>query len=101
MSADDHEMNTLKQCCNPFKCHEKPVTKGLRMITDATRNRPHSLQIKPDNQLCTKCRKKLTALPQQSETLSQSETVNPSTATGRTYILSQDDVEMATRALAK
>jgi hypothetical protein len=73
MSADNRELNKRKRCCNPFKCHEKPVTKGLRMITEATRIRHHSLQFKPDNQLCTKCRKKLTALPQQLETLSQSE----------------------------
>jgi hypothetical protein len=46
-------MGKRKKCCDPFKLHENPVTKGLRNISEKARNSHRSLHFESDDQLCT------------------------------------------------
>ena len=61
-----------KISCDPFKSHENLVTKGLRPIHGNTIKTHHSLHFDDEDQLCTSCRKRVSALPQEIE-LSQFE----------------------------
>src|SRR5688572_30202221 len=56
-----------KKCCDPYKLHENPVTKGLRNISEKVRSSHHSLHFESDDQLCTSCRKRVAARPEGPE----------------------------------
>jgi hypothetical protein len=59
-------------CCDPFKIHEIAVSKGLRTVSHQIRNEHLSLQFSSSDQLCTSCRKRVSASPKECE-LSQSD----------------------------
>ena len=66
-------LSKRKKCCDPFKLHEKPVTKGLRNISEKVRNIHRSLHFESDDQLCTFCRKQVAALPEELQTVASSQ----------------------------
>ena len=74
-AMSSQKLRVLKKrviCCNPFKIHEIAVSNGLRQVSDHIRNEHRSLHCSPADQLCTSCRKRVSALPSECQ-LSQSE----------------------------
>jgi hypothetical protein len=74
--ASSDRMDSLckrNKCCDPYKLHEKPVTKGLRKVSEKTRTIHRFLHFESDDQLCTSCRKRVAALAEDILTVESSQ----------------------------
>jgi hypothetical protein len=52
-----------KECCDPFKCHSVSKFKGLRDVSEQTRDLYPSLKFQLGDRICTQCRKKVMEQP--------------------------------------
>src|SRR6266536_1623150 len=63
--------------CDPFKVHKRFVTKGLSKITEQNRANDHHLHFRPNDKLCTSCRKQLADTLEPVETSTHLEESSP------------------------
>ncbi len=63
-----------KTCCDPLKCHKKPVKTSLRVVSKELAAETTSGSLVPGQKICTNCVKKLqapaAARPEESDSLS-------------------------------
>jgi len=76
MSSGDSDFRH-RRCCDPFKVQKRFVTKGLSKITEQNRANHHHLHFRPNDKLCTSCRKQLADTPERVETLTHLEESSP------------------------